>query len=328
VVFVTGATGFLGGRLTQILHERGEEVVILARPGSDLRHLSGLKLKIVQGDLSDPAFLSGVVKDVSHIFHCAACSTDWAPAKTYVETNVNGTKHLLKAAQNATKLERFLHISTTDIYGYPIVPCNEDKPFVDAGLPYNQTKGAGEQLVWDTHFNHQLPVTILRPATIFGPRGKDFTQEVATMLRQRMMATIDGGSAPGGFTYVDNVVQAILLASASDKSLGRAYNISDGTGATWLEYLTHFARALNVLRPWINLSFASAMKAAQLFEFPHRHLGLKSRPLLTRHAVYLLGRDQEFPIDKSVNDLGFLPAISLEEGIERSAAWVQDNRNK
>lgn len=321
--FITGASGFLGGRLAQILCERGEEVSILARPGSDLRHLANLKFKTICGDLSDPLLLADAVCNASYIFHCAACSTDWAPMSTYVSANVTGTANLLRAAGQAVGLKRFLHISTTDIYGYPKVPASEVEPFVDAGLPYNQTKGHGERLVWEAHQQHGLPITIVRPATIFGPRGKDFTQEVATMLRLRMMATIDGGTAFGGFTYVDNVVVAMLSAASGANCMGRAYNISDGTGASWLDYLRLFARQLNLPLPWIDLSFATAIQAASIFEFAHRTLRLSGRPPLTRHAVYLLSRNQEFPTQRAKDDFGFIPAISFEEGIERSVAWLR-----
>lgn len=169
---VTGASGFLGGRVAQMLNERGEEVVILARTNSDLSHLSSTPVRIVRGDLSNQAALRECVQQVTDIFHCAACSTDWAPSQTYFEANVIGTQNLLAAAQHAPGLHRFLHVSTTDIYGYPQVPCTEEHPFVDAGLPYNQTKGRGEAAVWKAHQEHGIPITIVRPATIYGPRER------------------------------------------------------------------------------------------------------------------------------------------------------------
>jgi nucleoside-diphosphate-sugar epimerase len=319
---VTGASGFLGGRVAQMLHERGEEVVILARANSDLRHFSSTPVRIVRGDLSNHAALRECVQQVTDIFHCAACSTDWAPSQTYLEANVIGTQNLLAAAQNAPKLHRFLHVSTTDIYGYPLIPCTEEHSFVDAGLPYNQTKGRGEAAVWKAHQEHGIPITIVRPATIYGPRGKDFTQEIAMLLRQRLMAYIDAGTAPGGFTYVDSVVQAMLDAAASTHTIGQAYNIAGDTGATWKQYAKLFAEQLGVRPPWINLSFAPAMKLARVFESVHAFLRLSGRPLLTRHAVYLLGRNQEFPIAKAKTDFGFSPGISLDEGISRSIAWL------
>lgn len=326
--FLTGASGFLGGRLAEMLCDSGAEVTVLARAGSDLRHLSGRKITIVRADLSDATVLAEAVKPASYIVHCAACSTDWAARATYESANVTGTANLLEAARHAPGLKRFLHISTTDVYGYPLAPTDEDAPIVDAGLPYNQTKGRGEQLVWQAYREGGLPVTILRPATIFGPRGKDFTQEIATLLRQRTMATVDRGRARGGFTYVDNVAEAIIAAATSDNTVGRPYNIADATNATWADYLAHFARELHLPMPWIDLSFAAAMRVATLFELPHRALGLGGRPLLTRHAVYLLGRDQEFPVDRAIRDFGFRPQVGLEEGIERSVRWLVGNRKR
>ncbi|MGC2404425.1 MAG: NAD-dependent epimerase/dehydratase family protein [Acidobacteriaceae bacterium] len=322
---VTGASGFLGGRVAQMLHERGEELVILARANSDLSHLASLPKRTVRGDLSNQAALQEAVAGVKTIFHCAACSTDWAPKRTYQEANVGGTQNLLDAARAAPGLKRFLHVSTTDIYGYPHTPCDEEHLPVDAGLPYNQSKILGEAAVWRSYREHGLPVTVVRPATIYGPRGKDFTREVATLLRQGVMAYIDAGAAPGGFVYVDTVAEGMLDAAESAHTLGQAYNISGGTGATWKQYATLFAEQLAVKPPWINLPFSAAMTLARTMETAYGFLGVRSRPLLTRHAVYLLARDQEFPIEKASRAFGYAPRISLEEGIRRSVAWLREN---
>jgi nucleoside-diphosphate-sugar epimerase len=324
---VTGASGFLGGRVAQLLHERGEDVLILARANSDLRHLASLPLRIVRGDLSDTAALRKAVAGVSSIFHCAACSTDWAPRPTYQEANVAGTQNLLNSALATPGLKRFLHVSTTDIYGYPQTPCAEEHPAVDAGLPYNQTKILGEAAVWRAYRDHGLPVTVVRPATIYGPRGKDFTLEVATLLRQGLMAYVDAGASPGGFVYVDTVAEAMIDAAESPHTVGQAYNISGGSGATWKQYATLFAEELGVKPPWINLPLSAAMTLARTMETIYGGLGVRARPLLTRHAVYLLGRDQEFPIQKAVETFGYAPAIPLQEGIRRSAAWLRETGN-
>jgi uncharacterized protein YbjT (DUF2867 family) len=194
---VTGASGFLGGRLAQVLVSRGEQVTVLARAGADLRHLDGLPLRIVAGTLSDVAALAEAVRDVTHIYHCAACSCDWAPWRTFHEANVTGVRNLLAAAATVPTLRRFLHVSTTDIYGYPRVLCDESHPVTDIGLPYNSTKVAGENCVRQAGLSG-LPITIVRPATIYGPRGKEFAVNIAKHIRTRTMAVIDGGRSTGG----------------------------------------------------------------------------------------------------------------------------------
>jgi nucleoside-diphosphate-sugar epimerase len=257
------------------------------------------------------------------VYHCAACSTDWAPLATYLAANVVGTQNLLDAAVRAGSVERFLHVSTTDVYGYPRVPCEEGAPMRDVGLPYNRTKIQGEEAVWRAHREDGLPVTVVRPATIYGPRGKDFVVEIANMLRQRLMLLIDGGRARGGFTYVDNAATAMIQAAVSPAAVGRAYNISDGTGTTWREYTDALADALGYGRPWLRLPFSAAMALAPGMEALQRALRLPGRPLLTRHAVHLLGQDQEFPAARARADFGFSPLVSLDEGIARSAAWLR-----
>src|SRR5437879_1367484 len=127
-VLVTGASGFLGGRLAQVLVARGETVRILARATSDLHHLAGLPIEIVRGDLSATTSIAAAVRGVTHVYHCAACSTDWAPDAVFNAANVAGVQNLLDAAQRVSGLQRFLHVSTTDVYGYPAVPCDESHP--------------------------------------------------------------------------------------------------------------------------------------------------------------------------------------------------------
>ncbi len=326
LTLVTGASGFLGGRLAEMLAAQGHTVRVLARPKADLAHLSSLPMETVRGDLTDTAALAAAVRDVEVIYHCAAASTDWASKATYESANVTGTERLLDAALTSQSLTRFVHVSTTDVYGYPRRVCDESGATRDAGLPYNRTKLRGEQAVWRAHREHGLPVTILRPATIYGPRGKAFVTDFEELLRQRLMLLVDGGRARGGFTYVDNVAQAMMDAASAPSTLGRAYNISDETNVTWAGYTAALADALGYTRPWLRLPFAAAMAAAAAMEAPYRAVPLPGRPLLTRHAVYLLGRDQEFPATRARQEFGFAPRVSFEEGIRESVAWLRRER--
>ncbi|MBT9331528.1 NAD-dependent epimerase/dehydratase family protein [Paracidobacterium acidisoli] len=324
---VTGASGFLGGRLAEVLARNGEQVTVLARANSDLRHLAeftGTRVRVVRGSLTESGPLREAVRGATHIFHCAAASTDWASADVYLESNVRGTERLLLAAREAGQLERFLHVSTTDVYGYPVIPCSETGALRDVGLPYNRTKILAEKAVWQAARESGLPVTVVRPATIYGPRGKAFVTDIADLLRKRQMAYIGGGRAAGGFLYVDNAVDAMLAAAQCPAARGEAYNLTDGTGANWREYVSALARGQGCSLPWINLPYAAAMALAGAMEAPYRWVKLlPGRPMLTRHAVFLLGRDQEFPGDKARAEFGFVPRVSLEEGVARSVAWLK-----
>lgn len=328
-VLVTGASGFLGGRLAEVLLNEGEQVTVLARSTSDLSHLPASlthRLRVVRGDLTDRESLLGAVRDATYIFHCAAASTDWAPLEVYLESNVRGTEMLLTTALKQRQLQRFIHVSTTDVYGYPIIPCAEMGEIREVGLPYNQTKIRGEQAVWQAS-REGLPVTVVRPATIYGPRGKAFVTDIADLLRSRQMAHIGGGTATGGFLYVDNAVAAMISAAQSASAEGQVYNLADGTGATWNQYVKALAEGLGYRLPWIDLPYGLAMAIAGAMEAPYRWIKmLPGRPMLTRHAVLLLARDQEFPCDKARAELGFAPQVSFEEGIARSVDWLMSRR--
>jgi nucleoside-diphosphate-sugar epimerase len=323
---VTGASGFLGGRLVQVLAADGVPVRILARRGAGLRHLAGLPVEVVEGSLADAQALAAAVRGITHIYHCAGCSTDWAPEAAFFAANVEGVRNLLAAAAGAGSLRRLLHVSTTDVYGYPCAPCDESHPTADAGLPYNHTKRLGEQCVWEARRNTGLPVTVVRPATIFGPRGRAFTAHIAEHIRRGSMAVIDGGRAPGGFCYVDNAVRAMIQAATAPRAEGRAYNIADGSGKTWREYVDALADALGKRRPMLSLPSAVALPLARSLEACHRALRLPGRPLLTRHAVYLLSRNQEYPAERARREFGFTPKVGFAEGVARAVEWLERER--
>jgi nucleoside-diphosphate-sugar epimerase len=145
---------------------------------------------------------------------------------------------------------------------------------------------------------------------------------IAKHIRTRTMAVIDGGRSTGGFAYVDNVVDAIISAVLSPATIDGTYNIVDGTGASWQAYVAALADGLREHRPWIDLPFVAAWPLARAMEAVHSTLGLPGRPLLTRHAVLLLSRDQEFPSGAARRDFNFAPKVSLSEGISRTVDWL------
>lgn len=333
--FVTGASGFLGGRLVELLCENKQfdEIRILLRREIDISHLTqNPQVKVVIGSLNDEAAIKKGVDGVHYIFHCAAFSSDWGRWKDYYESNVLGTQILLSAAfEQKNTLQRFVHVSTVDVYGYPDNPltCDESKPPKITSLPYNKSKVMGEQIVQESS-KKGLPVTIFRPANIYGPKGKDFVKEIYNLLKEGSMLLISSGKCISGLVYVDNVAFGMIEAALSPNSLGQIYNIVDDSGKIeWKDYVWKLADETGTRRPWLILPFWLAYLLGLLFEFIYSLFGLySSRPLLTRHAVSIIGKDGWFPNTKSKKDFGYKEVVSFKEGMDRTIKWCKDQDKK
>lgn len=319
---VTGASGFLGSALVRELVRRGARVRILARRSSNLLDLADLPIEVTLGCLEEAKSLRDAVKGVTRIYHCAGLSTDWAPWDAFRTANVLGVRNLLEAVSASDSLERLLHVSTTDVYGYPTVACPEEHPIVDVGLPYNRSKGLGETSVRRCAAETGLPITIVRPANIYGPRDPNFVLEFANLLRKRQMLLVDGGRARAGLLYIDNAVTGILDAAISSCTQGRTYNLRDGSDVTWRSFADALADGLGVPRALLSIPEWLALRVGGVMERAYRAVKSRHRPVLTRHAVLLLSRDQGYPVDRARSDFGFRSAIDLAAGIQASVDWL------
>ena len=324
VSLVTGAGGLLGHSLANILAQNNKSVRALIRKASDKDLFDLNNIETMIGDLTDQDSLRAAVKGVDVVYHCAATSTDWADWDTYYGGNVDGVKNLLDAVIAESKAIRFVHVSSTDVYGFPVRVVSEEAPMVDVGLPYNKTKIIGENLVQQAYKEHGLPITIIRPGTIYGPRSADFIVEIHEQLKVGMMPLISGGCSSPGLIFVDNVSNAMILAAKSDKTVGKAYNLRDESVQSWKEYTHALAKAFQLPPPRLRLPFTFAFPFAWSMEKLHSVLKLKTKPLLTRHAVYLLSRDASFPIDRAKQDFGFKSEVSFESGIDKSVRWFRE----
>ncbi len=124
---VTGGSGFLGSHLVEALVARKETVRALVRPTSQTAHLESLGVELVHGDLGDAQSLRTAVEGVEHIYHCAALASDWGTWEQFRATNVDGVRNLLEATVEAD-VSKFIHVSTTDVYGHPDHPADESAP--------------------------------------------------------------------------------------------------------------------------------------------------------------------------------------------------------
>lgn len=322
-VLVTGASGFLGRRLAEMLRARGEALRLLARDSSTLDFRGSDGCEIVRGSLADAEILARAMRGIRIVYNCAGLSSDWGRWADFRAANIDGVGNLLSAARKSGSVERFVHVSTTDIYGYPKDPCDESYGFHDVGLPYNRSKGLGDRLALDFHRTTGLPVTVVRPATIFGPRSKDWVVELSRLLIAGHALTIAGGHSPAGLVYVDDVVRAMIGLAEMPGAAGEAYNVVDPGVVTWRVYFDALADGLGVARPRLDISRASAMALSRVGETAYRILGRTSRPLFTRHVVYLLTRNQQYDGAKLAKAIPEFPKLGVAAGLGLTLEWLR-----
>jgi nucleoside-diphosphate-sugar epimerase len=324
---ITGASGFIGGALAARLTREGYATRCLVRVGSDTSRLSRLDVQIVLGDLTDPSSLAEAVQGADHVLHCAALVSDWATKGEIRETNVLGTRSLLGAAA-AASVERFVHLSTTDVYGYP------NRPAVDESYSstrfrnwYSQSKREAEAEVRRAEAEHGLRCVILRPATVYGPGSTEVVGEIARAIRARHMLLIGRGRAVAGLCYVENLVDAALLALGHDSASGEVFNVTDGLQVSWRRFTDDLAAGLDSPRVRFSLPLALAGGLGFALEHGYRLLragtGLRIAPLLSRQAVQVLGENQDFSNRKARQTLGWEPRVEYKAGLGATLAWLR-----
>ena len=325
---ITGASGFIGGSLAERLRREGHPVRGLVRRSSDTARLEALEVQLAYGDLSDPASLARASQGCRYVVHCGALVSDWALVDEIRRINVLGTRCLLEASV-AASVERFVQISSTDVYGYPGLPDVEEtytpKRFANW---YAQTKWEAEAEVRRVQESGSLDCVILRPATIYGPRSEDVVGEMARALRAGHMLLLDHGRAVAGLTFVENVVDAVVLGLGNQAAPGQAFNVTDGCPVTWRGFLDDLADGLGCRRARWSLPYGVAKALALTLEHGYRFLRrtthLRTPALLSRQAVHVLGRPQAFSNGKARRLLGWEPRVDYAAGLEATLAWLRD----
>jgi ornithine--oxo-acid transaminase len=327
VCLVTGASGFIGGHVAQRLVREGYQVRCLARASSDTSFLDTLDVEIAVGDLTDTTSLLRAVQGCRFVVHCGAMVSDWGTAQEISRTNVQGTRNILETAAHAA-VDRFVHVSTTDIYGYP-GGVAVDETHVPTGFKnwYSETKLAAEKEVRRFERELGLRAVILRPATVYGPRSVNVIGEMAKAIRAGHMVLVDGGRAVAGVCYIDNFVDAALLALRHDRAPGHAFNISDGLSVTWKEFTDGLAQGLGCAPVRFSAPYGVANAIGFSVEFGYRLLRkitrLQTSPLLSRQAVHVLGTNQDFSTHKAQEVLGWKPRVDYTSGLTATIAWLQ-----
>jgi len=325
---ITGSSGFIGGRLAARLAREGYPLRCLVRASSDTSALAELGVEVAVGDLSDEQSLRRAADGASHVVHCAALVSDWATVEEIVEANVAGTRRLLEACVHAS-VQRFVQLSSTDVYGHPGGRAIEES-FTGArfGNWYAHTKLDAEREVLRAQRAHGLEAVILRPATVYGPGSREVIGEIARAMRARHMVLVDGGRAIAGLCYVENLLDAAILALRHEAAPGCVFNLSDGLAVTWRAFTDDLAAGLGC--PAVRFSLPYWLASAIGFSLEHgyralrRTTGLHSAPLLSRQAVQVLGRNQDFSNRRAREVLGWEPHVPYATGLHATLEWLRE----
>lgn len=333
-VLVTGATGGLGRNAVEILRSRGIQVRATGRRADVLQAMAAQGVETVRCDLAhwqsgNNAVTQALLRDVDTVWHCAALSSPWGRARDFELANVQSTRHLLDAAGRAG-VSHFVHVSTPALY-FDYVPrhdVREDyvpRRYVNH---YARTKALAEQEVQAAVAAFPtMHCTILRPRAIFGPYDQVLIPRIAQLLvaRRGRLPLPDGGRARMDITYVDNVVQAMMLASgAGPWHSGDVFNITNHEPVVLVEVLEHLFVQLLDQRFEVQPVPAGLMRAlAHLMQGVS--LLTRREPRLTPYSVGALHVDMTLDNTRAREILGYVPLISVEEGIRRTANWMLDH---
>lgn len=319
---VTGASGFIGGRLAERLSaEEGVRVRAMVRDERKAERLRKLPLQIVRADLLESESLRRAINGCDLVFHCAALVRETGDRNQFLRVNVEGTENVLSASRE-TGVKKFIHFSSVSVYGLdPPDGADEATPFQPCRNLYCDTKIAGEKAVWAAYQEAGLPVVVIRPANVYGPYSNPWTVRPIKLIKSGQMMLINGGTGLCNHVYIDNLLDATLAATKRDESVGEVYLISDGTTVTWREFFGYYAvmagkPKIRSVPEWFGKAIALSMEVASTFT--------GKPPKITREAVGFLTRKARFSIEKARRDLNYQPRFSLKEGMALTEKWLRE----
>ncbi len=321
---ITGATGFLGGHLARRLVELGWDVHGTGRDKSRGQALERIGVQMNYYDLGDAEQAIEACKGQDIVFHCAALSSPWGKYQQFYQSNVKATQHIVDGCIRHD-VQRLIHVSTPSIYfdGKTHYGIRESDPLPRKSVNhYAATKLLAEQIVLQAYKKQGLASIMIRPRAIFGPMDQTLFPRLLEANRQSGVPLLQGGRAPIDLTYVDNVVDAMLLGvKAPQAALGQAYNISNSEPIAFVELLSRLFERLDIPLHTRNVPYSVAHLIAGGMEAVYRLFPALGEPPLTRYSVGSIAVPHTLDISLAQQQLGYMPRISVDQGLERFADW-------
>jgi NAD dependent epimerase/dehydratase len=307
-VLLTGADGFIGSHLTEMLVAKGYDVTALSQYNSFnnwgwLEDISCKeKIKVTTGDIRDPHFCKHISKDIDIIFHLAALIAipySYVAPDSYVDTNIKGTLNICQAAKE-NKVKRVLHTSTSEVYGTACyVPIDEKHP-LQAQSPYSATKIAADAMAMSFYNAYDLPITIARPFNTYGPRqsARAIIPTIITQIASGKKEIKLGDLSPTrDFNYVEDTCRALILLAESQDTIGETVNIGSNTEISVADTLQLIKELMSS-----NVTFTDDKQ--------------RKRPV--RSEVFRLWCDNT----KIRHLLNYKPEFDISSGLQKTIDWI------
>ena len=318
-ILVTGATGFLGRRIVHQLVEQGFAVCALVRKTSRIQGLHLPGVEFVFGDVTDLGSLQLAFADVDCVIHAAA-GTSGSEEQMRLVT-IEGTRNILDLCRRSAGC-KLVYISSCSVYG--IADYSDDAVLDEqASLEqhperrgaYSLTKLEAEKLVTDAVEQGDITATVLRPGTIYGPGGENYTPMVGFSLKNKLFVVIDRKGFVLPLVYVDNLVDAIILAMTADNSSGQVYHVVDDERIDKKTYMDGFIRKLH---PSARVVYFPYQLFAAIVAVQEKLFGVLRRdPVISMYRLKSSQNPVVYDTVKIRKELGLAPKVGFGEAVEK-----------
>lgn len=320
-VLVTGGTGFTGKALVHRLIEMGHQVVALDyKEGLKTQEIRDWGAEVVLGSVTDMDVVRRAVEGVEVVHHVAAAFREMdVPERYYYEVNVGGTRNVLQAALDAG-VRKVIYCSTCGVHGnvdHP--PAGEDAPIQPADY-YQRTKWEAEPVARE-FFERGLKTTILRPAAIYGPGDPERFFLIFKRVAGGKFPMFGDGRTLYHPVYIDNLVEAFILAMEEGRGEGEAYLIADEQYLEIEDLVRRVGKALGVDVKIPHYPVWPVVVAGHIVEKACKPFGI--HPPIFPRRVDWYRQNRAFRIDKARRDLGYQPSVGIDEGLRRTAEWYR-----
>ncbi|MFN2355877.1 MAG: NAD-dependent epimerase/dehydratase family protein [Desulfopila sp.] len=318
-VLVTGATGFSGSLLVEKLVNLGARVTAIHRRDNIPENLLPLPVRWLKGEVYDPEVVRQGCAEVEYIFHLAAAyRTAGIKDEVYRQVHVDSTQLLATEALNQPAFKRFVHVSTVGVHGHiETIPADETAPFNPGDL-YQVTKTEAEQWIRQFAIEQDLPLTVIRPAAIYGP-GDRRLLKIFRMARLPLVPILGFSAGYYHLIHVEDLTDCLILVASHPASLGQVFICGNTTPVRFKDMVRIIAKELGRHPLFIRLPAWPFFALGWLCEALCRPIGLE--PPIYRRRVAFFTKDRAFDTRKLRTQLGFTGRYDNEEGLRELCRW-------